>query len=429
MIGAIADDLTGATDVAAAFGSAGLRVGLFFGGIDPSASTVEFDVIVVGLKTRTVPADEAVARSVAVAQALAARGCAQVYVKYCSTFDSSPAGNIGPVADALAAELHAGSVVFAPTTPAQGRTVYQGHLFVGDVLLSESSMRDHPLTPMTDASLPRVLRAQTTHEVGLVAHDAVRAGSVSSRIARLHAQGADFVIVDALDDADLDEVARAVRGDRLVTGAAGLAAAIARDTARSTGARAGDADDTAERLAAAGTAAALAGSCSARTREQIARWQQLSPALRLDPVTTPDSEQLAAHALAWYERVQGSGTPLIFSSADPAELHRSQQTLGAGRAAELVEHALGLIATGLVRRGVDRLIVAGGETSGEVVRALGVTHGRIGAEAAPGVPWIFADRPAPIALLLKSGNYGDTDLLVRAAGVRTTHTHDSGGTP
>ncbi|UUT34563.1 3-oxo-tetronate kinase [Microbacterium elymi] len=420
----MADDLTGATDVAAAFGSAGLRVGLFFGGIDDDASSADLDVVVVGLKTRTVPAADAVSAALAATRALIARGCAQVFFKYCSTFDSTPAGNIGPVADALATELGAGPVVFAPTTPVQGRTVYQGHLFVGDVLLSESTLRDHPLTPMTDARLPRVLAAQTVHGVGLVDLAVVRTGSaaIEERIAAQAACGREFVIVDAVDDDDLDAIAHAVRNRPLVTGAAGLAAALARaHAAASARGRAAVADDTADRLTAAGTAAAIAGSCSARTREQIARWQESGPALRLDPVRLPDSEALAQDALAWYDGARAEGPALIYSSAGPGELREAQEALGAERAAQLVEHALGLVAAGLARRGVDRLIVAGGETSGEVIRALGIGHGRVGAEAAPGVPWIFADQPAPMALLLKSGNYGDSDLLVRAAEAHRVH--------
>ncbi|WP_417563504.1 four-carbon acid sugar kinase family protein [Microbacterium sp.] len=441
MIGAIADDLTGATDVAAAFRSAGLRVALFFGGVDAAASMSGLDAVVVGLKTRTAPVADAVAQSVAAARALTALGCTQLYVKYCSTFDSQPTGNIGPIVDAIVAEVgsttaagtaaiiaaagtdprlepnargaDAGTVVFAPTTPAQGRTVYQGHLFVGDVLLSDSPMRDHPLTPMTDANLLRLLRPQTTHGVGLADHAAVRAGAdaVARRLADLRAQGADYVVVDALDGHDLDTVARAVRDARVVTGAAGLAAALGRARAAASFL---PADDTDARLASHGTAAVLAGSCSARTREQIARWH--GPALLLDPIALPDGDALAHDALAWYQRARVDGVPLIFSSAEPAGLRRVQDALGADRAAEIVERALGLIAVGLVRHGVDRLVVAGGETSGAVVHALGVTGGLVGAEAAPGVPWIFADAPAPVALLLKSGNYGDPDLLVRAAG-------------
>lgn len=418
MIGAIADDLTGATDVAAAFRSAGLRVGLFFGGIDPADDTDGLDAVVVGLKTRTVPAAEAVETSTQAARTLVAHGCEQLYFKYCSTFDSSPAGNIGPVADALASELGAGPVVFVPTTPVQQRTVYQGHLFVGDVLLSASPMRDHPLTPMTDPDLRRVLQEQTTRQVGWIPLQAAREGeaAITTRLRRAHANGIDDLIVDAVDDHDLDAIAAAVRTSRLVTGAAGLAAALGRAHASSSPAVIDDVD-TAARLEAARTVAALAGSCSARTREQVARWRQTRPAFWLDPVATPDSTALAEAALSWFDGVRDEGAPLIYSTAEPETLHRAQETLGTARAAAIVETALGLVAIGLVRRGVDRLIVAGGETSGEVVRALGIGHGRVGAEAAPGVPWIFAESPTPLAVLLKSGNYGDADLLARAAEV------------
>ena len=418
MIGAIADDLTGATDVAAAFRSAGLRVGLFFGGIDAAARVDGLDAVVVGLKTRTVAAADAVARSVRAARTLVAHGCDQIYFKYCSTFDSSPAGNIGPVSDALAAELAAGPVVFAPTTPVQGRTVYQGHLFVGDVLLSQSPMRDHPLTPMTDADLRRVLRSQTSRQVGAVPLTVVRTGgaAIAAELAAAHARGISDVIVDAADDRDLDAIAAAVHTSPLVTGAAGLAAALGRAHASASPTGTDDLDDG-ERLDEFRTAAALAGSCSARTREQVARWRQAGPAFRLDPLTTPDSTALADAALAWFDATRAEGAPLIYSTTDPETLHNMQSALGAARAADIVEAALGMVAIGLVHRGVDRLIVAGGETSGEVVRALGLDHGRVGAEAAPGVPWIFAESPTRLAILLKSGNYGGPDLLVRAAEV------------
>ncbi|MEQ6897074.1 3-oxo-tetronate kinase [Microbacterium sp. KR10-403] len=418
MIGAIADDLTGATDIAAAFRSAGLRVGLYFDGIDADADVAGLDAAVVGLKTRTVPAADAVAQSSRAARALRAHGCGQIYFKFCSTFDSSPAGNIGPVSDALADDLSAGPVVFAPTTPVQRRTVYQGHLFVGDMLLSNSPMRDHPLTPMTDPDLRRVLQAQTARRVGSIPLQTVREGgsAVAAELARLDALGIDDVIVDAVDDRDLDAIAAAVRTSPLVTGAAGLACALGRAHA-SAATRADDDLDTDARLSTARTVAALAGSCSARTREQVARWRESRPAFWLDPVATPDSAALADGALAWFDAVPDGGA-LIYSTTDPETLHRAQAALGTARAAQIVETALGLVAVGLVRRGVDRLIVAGGETSGEVVRALGIGQGRVGAEAAPGVPWIFTDAPAPLAVLLKSGNYGDADLLVRAAQVQ-----------
>ena len=415
MIGAIADDLTGATDVAAAFRSAGLRVGLFFGGIDAEDDLDDLDAVVVGLKTRTVPAADAVAQSSGAARALQAHGCDQIYFKFCSTFDSSPAGNIGPVSDALAADVPAGPIVFAPTTPVQRRTVYQAHLFVGDVLLSDSPMRDHPLTPMTDPDLRRVLQAQTARRVGAIPLQTVREGgaAIVAELARLHALGIDDVIVDAVDDRDLDEIAAAVRTSPLVTGAAGLAAALGRAHASAATMTADDLD-TAARLNTARRVAVLAGSCSARTREQVARWREHRPAFWLDPVATPDSTALADAALAWFDAQRDDGA-LIYSTADPDTLQRAQTALGAAHAAEIVETALGLVAVGLVHRGVDRLIVAGGETSGEVIRALGIRHGRVGDEAAPGVPWIFAESPAPLAVLLKSGNYGDADLLVRAA--------------
>ncbi|AQT80973.1 hypothetical protein B1R94_19485 [Mycolicibacterium litorale] len=417
MIGAIADDFTGATDVAIAFRHAGLRTAIVF---DTTQLTElpETDAAVVALKTRTTPADLAVAQSLTAVAWLRARGATQIFFKYCSTFDSSPQGNIGPVADALLNALDAEHAVFVPASPLHLRTQYLGHLFVGDVLLSESTMRDHPLTPMTDSYLPRVLSRQTAHRVGLVSHRDVRQGA--GRVANLLRASQNFDVpyslVDAIDERDLAAIGAACLDDPLVTGAAGLAGGLGIAHAR----RLGRSVTTAASSRAAdgsGPGAVLAGSCSARTLEQIDEMHRRHhPALRLDAVTAPDPDALTKQALDWYDRQLPASAPLIYTSLPPAKLRSAQAAIGAEHGATILDAAMGKVASGLVARGVRRLVIAGGETSGAVVRALGIAEGVIGGQAAPGVAWIVVDQTSPpLALLLKSGNFGDRSLLADAA--------------
>ncbi|MFI6535663.1 3-oxo-tetronate kinase [Nonomuraea sp. NPDC050547] len=413
MIGAIADDVTGATDVAVALHRHGLRTLLFFD--TPAAATdlPPHDAVVIALKTRTAPRAQAVERSLDALDWLRAHGVGQVYFKYCSTFDSTPDGNIGPVLDALADALDAPLVAMTPSSPEHGRTQYLGHLFVGERLLSESHMRDHPLTPMTDSYLPRVLEAQSAHRAGVVPLETVRGGpaGIGRRLAHLRREGVRYALVDAVEDGDLTAAGQVLGGLRLVAGAAGLAAGLAR--AHEVGKIHEAVGDSPARVPA-GRAAVLAGSCSARTLEQVrAVIEHGRPAHRLDALAEPDPEALAANALAWYDAQRPEdGAPLIYSSLPPAGLHEVQRALGRERSAELLESALGEIARGLVERGVTRLVAAGGETSGAVVRALGVTGGVIGPEAARGVPWIFTPS---LTLLLKSGNFGEPGLLLDAS--------------
>jgi len=417
MIGAIADDFTGGTDVAVAFRRAGLRTVVVFG--DPAGETdlPEHDALVVALKTRTIDASEAVRASVAAAEWLRDRGADQLFFKYCSTFDSRPDGNIGPVADALADLLGAPRAAVVPASPEHLRTQYLGHLFVDRVLLSESPMRHHPLTPMTDSYIPRVLESQTSRSVSLVGLADVQKGRdhIRSLFDAAEADGTRYVVVDAISDADLVEIGFACLPDALVTGAAGLAGGLGVARFETLRARGSDPVGPLQNdPIGAVPAAVLAGSCSARTLEQIAFMQADHESYRLDPIGTPDSRALADAALAWFDERSSQGAPLIYSSLPPAELQHVQEVLGVDGASEILETAMGLIATGLVERGVRRIVVAGGETSGAVVTALDVPGGVIGEEAAPGVPWIYTTGPSPIALLLKSGNFGDASLLSRS---------------
>ncbi|MFC4561700.1 3-oxo-tetronate kinase [Nocardiopsis mangrovi] len=419
-IGCIADDFTGGTDAAAAFRRAGLRTALVFGvpGSD-TALPAGCDAAVVALKSRSAPVREAVADSLATQRWLRTRGAAQIYLKYCSTFDSTPEGNIGPVTDALLDAAGARTTLACPASPPNGRTVYKGHLFVHDEPLSESPLRHHPLNPMTDSSLPRLLSAQTRHRVGRIDLATVRGGADGVRDALRAGErdGVRHLIADALTDDDLAVLGEAARGLPVVTGAAGLAEGLGR--ACPLAGAAGPED-----LPPRGRAAVLAGSCSARTLEQIARFYAAGlPSLHVDVLAAAAGRDVIGDALAWYD-VQDPGVPvLVYASASPEELAAVQRQLGVAEAAAHVEELLGGLAVRLVERGVRRLLVAGGETSGAVTTALGVRAVLVGDEADPGVPWTHASTPAGgLALMLKSGNFGAPDLFVRA--LRTTEAEE-----
>ncbi|MFH9425697.1 3-oxo-tetronate kinase [Streptomyces sp. NPDC017529] len=439
MIGVIADDFTGATDVAAALRRAGLRTLLYFGVPEPGKSTPEgggraapppgHDALVVALKSRMLPAPDAVARSLEALAWLRRCGARHFYLKFCSTFDSTPDGNIGPVLDALADALAAPTVLLTPSSPEHLRTVYRGHLFVDDQPLAESAMRHHPVTPMTDSSVPRLLRAQTDRPVESLCWETVREGTAAVRaaLATSGARGTRYVIADALDADDLRTLGAAAGAAPLTAGAAGLAGGLAHAHATTVTYADDEASGTGE-SPETGPAAVLCGSCSARTREQLGVLTGLGrPAHRLDPVTEPDPAALAGQALAWYDALPPGEAPVFSSSLPPDRLRETQRALGAERAAAVLERATGLIAAGLVERGVRRVITAGGETSGAVVTALGVTAGWIGAEAAPGVPWIHPTSGPRIALLLKSGNFGAPDLLATASAGPSSRSTPSGG--
>ncbi|MFB6672115.1 3-oxo-tetronate kinase [Streptomyces sp. NPDC056390] len=411
-LGCIADDFTGGTDVAAALRRAGLRTTLVFG--VPDADTelpADCDATVVALKSRSTPAAEAVAESLATQKWLWSQGAVQVFFKYCSTFDSTAEGNIGPVTDALVEAAGARITVICPASPPNGRTVYQGHLFVHDQLLSDSPLRHHPLNPMTDASLRRLLTTQTPHRIGLIDHSTVQRGADAVRevLLALERDGVRHAVADALTDDDLAVIGAASLELPVVTGAAGLAEGLGRAYPTGTGA----VDVPVSRT---GPAAVLAGSCSARTLEQIDRFSAAGlPAYHLDVRAAAAGQDVAADALAWYE-AQDPATPvLLYASASPDDLADVQGELGVAAAGEQVESLLGALASRLVERGVRRLLVAGGETSGAVTTALGIRTVLVADEADPGVPWTYATTPSGhLALMLKSGNFGAPDLFLRA---------------
>jgi uncharacterized protein YgbK (DUF1537 family) len=421
LLGAIADDFTGATDLANTLVRGGMRCVQTIG-LPDGALNAQADAVVVALKSRTIAAADAVAQSLAALHWLLAQGAQQFYFKYCSTFDSTPQGNIGPVIDALLDALHGagqGFTIACPAFPTNQRTVFKGHLFVRDVLLSDSGMRNHPLTPMTDANLVRVLQAQTRRPVGLVAHEVVAKGpdAIRARFDALRGEGTGIAVVDAISDADLMRIGLALSDLRLVTAGSGIAMGLPQNWLAS-GVLAADAD-VRSLPGVSGRAAIVSGSCSVATNEQVRHFrEQGRPALAIDPIALAGGDDAAERALAWCDAQRADGPLLVYATAEPAAVQRVQAELGVARAGELVERALSRIAVGLVERGVRRLVVAGGETSGAVVQSLGIRQLAIGAQIDPGVPWTAARSPACgdqwLHLALKSGNFGTPDFFSKA---------------
>ncbi|WP_332302813.1 3-oxo-tetronate kinase [Rhizobium sp. GR12] len=412
LLGAIADDLTGATDIALAFAREGLRTVQINGIPDDGAFEQNADAVVIALKSRTIPASDAVSLSRRAVAWLRARDVQQVVFKYCSTFDSTDAGNIGPVTEALLEELGETITIACPTFPENGRTVFQGHLFVGDKLLSESSMRDHPLTPMTDANLVRVLQRQTALPVGILGAADVRAGQerVAARIREAATQNVRVLIADAATAEDLNAIGKACSDRMLVTGAAGIGGALARNHAAAIqGER-----RSAEFAWPQGRTVVLAGSCSVATRDQVNHVIGLGyPATKIDPIAIASGTLDVASVAEWAEASEG-WPPIIYSSSDPADVLKAQEVLGRDEAGALVEDFLGELAGILRSAGFSRFIVAGGETSGAVSAALSVSALEIGPEIDPGVPWTRAAYAGGPALALKSGNFGAPDFFEKA---------------
>jgi 3-dehydrotetronate 4-kinase len=412
LLGCIADDFTGATDLAAMLVRHGMRTVQVIG--VPSLPLPECDALVVALKSRTAPPARAVDESLAACEALLRGGARQIFFKYCSTFDSTPRGNIGPVADALMKRLGAALAIACPAFPENGRTVYQGHLFVGTGLLSESGMEQHPLTPMTDPNLVRVLARQTDGVVGCVAYPEVDAGVGPLRraLARLSERGFRYAIVDALNDRHLLTIGEAIAQHPLVTGGSGVAMGLPANF-RAAGVLP-ERHDAAHLPPAQGAKAVIAGSCSRATLGQIGLAREHVPVLELDPLAEPHSAALTAQALEWASSRLSDKRPIVIAASATAErVTALQQKLGVGEAGAMIERTMADIAQGLVTAGVGRLIVAGGETSGAVVKRLGVKSLRIGPEIDPGVPWTHA-QPNSLHLALKSGNFGGRDMFLRA---------------
>lgn len=426
LLGCIADDFTGATDLASTLVRQGMRTVQVIGvppateRQDGASLLPEADAVIIALKSRTIPAGEAVAQSLAACEALLAAGARQILFKYCSTFDSTDEGNIGPVAEALLKRLDGGFAIACPAFPTNGRTIFQGHLFVGHHLLNESGMENHPLTPMRDANLVRVLGRQSEGSVGLIPFTVVEQGANAIRreVTRLRDANRRFAIADAITDAHLVALGEACANHALITGGSGIAMGLPENFRRSglLPAR----DDAGTLPEVGGLCAVVAGSCSRATLGQIGLARDHVPTLELDALATPDAAALAQQARSWMAGKLDAARPVVIAaSAPPERVAALQAKLGRDAAGALIEDAMAEIADALVQAGVRRLVVAGGETSGAVVQRLGVRSLRIGAEIDPGVPWTHATpdaAPDGMLLALKSGNFGARDFFLKAFG-------------
>lgn len=411
-LGCIADDHTGATDLASSLLRAGARPVLRFGPPPPGWSPPPGDAVVVGLKVRTAPVEHALEQVTSTQRALATLGVQQWYSKYCSTFDSTAEGNIGPISDALLDALGADIAVACPTSPEHGRTVHQGHLFVGEQLLSHSPMRQHPLTPMGDSDIVSLLSRQTSRPVGLVTHAAVRRGAraVRSALHELSEAGVRHAVVDAATEDDLNVVASAGDDGMLMTGGAGLARAVVREMLAGQGTE----HEEHVREVPRGWTVILSGSCSATTLRQVEKAARDVPTHRLDPGGVTSEQELFGKARTFLDEHAGRQTVLVASSADADRREAGSATFGS-RTAAVLEEAMGRLARHAVDAGARRLVVAGGETAGAVTSALGVDTVLVADEADVGVPWCVTTDEPRLALLLKSGNFGRDDLFLRAA--------------
>jgi uncharacterized protein YgbK (DUF1537 family) len=416
MIGAVGDDMTGSTDLALMLSKHGMSVVQFVGLPEPGAVVHNAQAAVVALKSRTAPVEHAVSESLTACDWLIRQGAYQIFFKYCSTFDSTEKGNIGPVAEALLERLNAGITIYCPAFPENGRTVYNGHLFVGGDLLSDSSMRQHPLTPMTDSNLVRFLGKQVRdpETVALVSYATVDRGpaAIRDRLQELVRRKCRHVVVDALTDQHLFTIGEACADMKLVTGGSGVAMGLPANFRRS-----GALEDTAgpgplPKLS--GGTVVLAGSCSAATRRQVGRMSARCPSFCIDPQALAAGKLSLAEILRWAtERIDASPV-LIYSTAEPEQVAAVQAQLGREAAGHLIERSIGELALRLRQAGVRKFIVAGGETSGAVMAALKIRSLRIGPEIAPGVPWTVCEDEPQLCLALKSGNFGDDDFFEKS---------------
>ncbi|PUE42992.1 3-oxo-tetronate kinase [Limnohabitans sp. Bal53] len=416
-LGCIADDFTGATDLANNLVRSGMRVVQTIG-VPAGPLAADVHAVVVALKSRTIPAAEAIAQSLDALKWLQAQGhngqSPQIYFKYCSTFDSTPEGNIGPVTEALMDALGTDFTIATPAFPDNGRTVFKGYLFAGNVLLNESGMQNHPLTPMTDANLVRVMQAQTKRKVGLIDYKTVTQGetAIRARIAALRAEGVGVAVVDATSNDDLHLLGPALKDMPLVTAGSGVAIGLPANFGLKPSLQAS------QLPAATGLQAVVSGSCSLATNAQVAHFKTTGrPAMVINPAALMhgQSDAVVQQVLAWAAPLLKDGPVLVYSTAEPDAVKAVQAQLGVAEAGALVEHALAAVARGLVDLGVKQLVVAGGETSGACVQALGIAQLQIGPQIDPGVPWCHApSENGGVHITLKSGNFGTEDFFSKA---------------
>ena len=413
LLGCIGDDFTGSTDLASFLVASGMRTIQLTGLPEEKYDLADVDAAVISLKSRTQEPEQAVADSLRALKWLESYDCRQYYFKYCSTFDSTEKGNIGPVADALLDALGESFTIACPALPVNGRTVYNGYLFVNGVLLNESGMQHHPLTPMKDANLVRVLGRQTRGKVGLVDQTTVSTGTeaIRKRYAEL-AESHRYAVVDTLFQKDLEEIGHASSELKLLSGGSGLAIGLA-DNFEKKGLFA-KVPHPARLDRVEGDALILSGSCSKATLEQVAVFKAEHPALKLDPLALHQGSQTSEQVMQWFETHRHQGPLMVYATDHPEAIRRCQEELGIERAGTLIEQMFAEIARTAATLGVAHFIVAGGETSGAVVQALGVKAIKIGPPIAPGVPVTQTLGDKPLLLALKSGNFGDRDFFAKA---------------
>lgn len=412
LLGVIADDFTGATDIAGFLVENGMRT-VQLNGIPATEIDVNADAVVISLKSRSCPVDEAIQDSVAALQWLREQGCQQFYFKYCSTFDSTPEGNIGPVTDALLAELGEDFTIVCPALPVNGRTVYNGHLFVFEDLLSDSGMRNHPVTPMTDSSLIRMMNAQSKGTTGLVNFQTIERGTqaVTQRFAELKEQGHCYAVVDAFNTEHLVTLGQAAKTLKLVTGGSGLAAGLAKNWVEQL-------EDQSDAKQAGNPVKAptvvFSGSCSVMTNQQVSVYKQQAPHFAIDVETCLTNEDYSDVVFDWVmTNIESEFAPLVYATADATALKAIQEQYGAQASSHAVEQFFSQLAVKLQSNGVKNFIVAGGETSGVVTQSLKVKGFHIGPQIAPGVPWVKSVE-GELSLALKSGNFGDDNFFAKA---------------
>ncbi|MEZ8085848.1 four-carbon acid sugar kinase family protein [Vibrio sp. F13] len=412
LLGVIADDFTGATDIAGFLVENGMRT-VQLNGIPTGEFDTSADAVVISLKSRSCPVDQAVTDSVTALKWLQSQGCQQFYFKYCSTFDSTAEGNIGPVTDALLAELGESFTMVCPALPVNGRTVYNGHLFVFGELLSDSGMRNHPVTPMTDSSVVRMMDAQSEGVSGLVNFQTIEQGAdaVTARFNELKAQGSRYAVVDAFNAEHLVTLGQAAKSLKLITGGSGLAAGIAKNW---TGHLADQSDAKHAGSPVKAPTVVFSGSCSVMTNQQVAVYKQLAPHFAIDVKACLTNDQYANDVFDWVmTNNQGEFAPLVYATADAAALKAIQEEYGAQASSHVVEQFFSQLAIKLHQHGVKNFIVAGGETSGVVTQSLAVKGFHIGPQIAPGVPWVKSVE-GELSLALKSGNFGDKNFFAKA---------------
>lgn len=417
VLGCIADDFTGATDLANNLVRAGMRVVQAIG-VPVGPLDADVDAVVVALKSRTIAPAEAIAQSLDALRWLRAQGAQQIYFKYCSTFDSTPQGNIGPVTEALMDALQCDFTIATPAFPDNKRTVFKGYLFAGDVLLNESGMQNHPLTPMTDPNLVRVMQAQCKRKVGLIDHTVVARGAaaISERMAQLKSEGVAISIVDAVSNDDLLRMGPALAKMPLLTAGSGVAIGLPANFGLAPSSQASALPK------AGGKTAVVSGSCSLATNRQVLDFvQRGGAAMAIEPLRIAAGVDVAAEVLAWAAPLIDKGPVLVYSTAEAGAVKSVQGRLGVEEAGAMVERTIAAIARGLVEGGVHQLVVAGGETSGACVQALGIAQMQIGPQIDPGVPWCHArSEAAPgsgLHIALKSGNFGSDDFFTKAFAV------------